>query len=250
MCRSRSTARWASSTGSPLRACASRAWPAVTFSSSSATAPRSTIPATASSRRRSVSRLFSRVLVANRGEIACRIIRQLQAMGSEAVAVHSASDATTLPVRMADVTVALGAAPLSYLDGAAIVAAARSTGAEAIHPGYGFLAERAEFAEQVEAAGLAFIGPTPEQLRSFGAKHTARSLAAAAGVPLLPASDLLDGLDDALAAGAQIGYPLALKATAGGGGIGLRICRDERQLREGFDGAHHQAGAAFGDHRM
>ena len=194
--------------------------------------------------------MFSRILVANRGEIACRIIRTLQAMGIEAVAVHSDADAATLPVRMADVTVALGAAPLSYLDGTAIVAAARRTGAEAIHPGYGFLAERAEFAAEVEAAGLAFIGPTPEQLRSFGAKHTARSLAAAAGVPLLPASGLLDGVDDALAAGAQIGYPLVLKATAGGGGIGIRVCRDERQLRDEFDGAHHQAEAAFGDHRM
>jgi urea carboxylase len=194
--------------------------------------------------------LFSRVLIANRGEIACRIVRTLHVMGIEAVVVYSDADASTLPVRQADVAVPLGAAPMSYLDGAAIVAAARRSGAEAIHPGYGFLAERADFAEEVEAAGLAFVGPTPEQLRSFGAKHTARSLAQAAGVPVLPASPLLTGLHDALAAGDQIGYPLVLKATAGGGGIGLRVCRDEEQLRADFEGAHRQAGAAFGDDRL
>ena len=194
--------------------------------------------------------MFSRVLIANRGEIGCRIIRTLHGMGIEAVVVYSDTDAATLPVRLADVAVALGPAPLSYLDGGAIVAVAQQTGAQAIHPGYGFLSERAEFAEEVEAAGLAFIGPTPDQLRSFGVKHTARSLAAAAGVPLLPASALLERVDDALAAGAEIGYPVVLKATAGGGGIGLRVCHGEAQLRDDFEGAHRQAGAAFGDDRV
>jgi urea carboxylase len=196
--------------------------------------------------------VFDKILVANRGEIACRIIATLAKMGVGSVAVYSDADAATLPVRLAYEAVRIGPAPAaaSYLDADAVIRAALERGAQAIHPGYGFLAERAEFAEQVEAAGLAFIGPTPDQLRVFGAKHTARIQAEAAGVPLLPGSAIVDSVDDALAAAAAVGYPVVLKATAGGGGIGMRVCESPEQLAESFAGANRQAGAAFGDERV
>jgi urea carboxylase len=196
--------------------------------------------------------VFSKVLVANRGEIASRIIATLKRMGVASVAVYSDADQSTLPVRLADEAVHLGPAQpaASYLDGAAIVEAALATGAEAIHPGYGFLAERADFAEAVEEAGLAFIGPTPDQLRAFGTKHEARLLAEAADVPLMAASSVLDDLDDAITSAAVIGYPVVIKATAGGGGIGMLVCQDADQLAGHFDSARRQAAAAFGDERV
>ncbi|MEY2570118.1 MAG: urea carboxylase, partial [Acidimicrobiaceae bacterium] len=192
---------------------------------------------------------ISKVLVANRGEIACRIIATLRRLGIRSVAVYSDADEITRPVLLADESVRIGPAPAlaSYLDAEAIIAAALVTDADAIHPGYGFLAESASFARAVEAAGLVFIGPTVAQLETFGVKHVARQLAAEAGVPLLPGSALLDDIDEAVTAAANAGYPIVLKATAGGGGIGMRICTDEAELRDAFAGARHQAARAFGD---
>ena len=196
--------------------------------------------------------MLEKVLVANRGEIACRIITTLRRLGIGSVAVYSEADAATLPVRLADESVCIGAAPAaaSYLDAHRIVTAALERGAAAIHPGYGFLAERAEFAERVEAAGLTFVGPTPEQLRIFGAKHTARRQAEAANVPLLPGSPIVGSADEAVRAAEAVGFPVVVKATAGGGGIGMRVCADADQLAQSFDGVRRQAGAAFGDERV
>src|SRR5882757_3346278 len=144
-------------------------------------------------------------------------------MGVASVAVYSEADATAPHVLAADEAVCIGPPKPaeSYLRGDAILDVARATGAEAIHPGYGFLAENADFAEACEAAGVAFIGPTPTQMRAFGLKHTARAIAAANGVPLLPGTEILRDVDEALAAAARIGYPVMLKSTAGGGGIGM-----------------------------
>ncbi|HQT75383.1 MAG TPA: biotin carboxylase N-terminal domain-containing protein, partial [Acidiphilium sp.] len=182
--------------------------------------------------------LFSKILIANRGAILARVCRTLKRMGIESVAVHSPADRFTPPVLAADAAVALAgnAASESYLDVGAIVAACRASGAEAVHPGYGFLAERADFAEALAEAGIVFIGPRPEQIRAFGLKHTARELALAAGVPLLPGSGLLGSVEAAAAAAAEIGYPVMLKSTAGGGGIGMAPCADEAELRARFAG--------------
>jgi urea carboxylase len=192
---------------------------------------------------------FDTVLVANRGAIATRIIRTCKRMGLRSVAVYSEADADSLHVSAADMAVCIGPAPAaqSYLDVAAILAAAKATGAGAIHPGYGFLAENAEFAEACAAAGIAFIGPTPENIRTFGLKHSARALAAAHDLPLAPGTGLLTGEDEAAEAAARVGYPVMLKATAGGGGIGMRICADEAAVREGFATVVRQGEASFGD---
>ncbi|WP_104116703.1 urea carboxylase [Arthrobacter sp. B1805] len=191
---------------------------------------------------------FDTLLVANRGEIACRIIESARKLGLRTVAVFSEADRGARHVRLADEAVLLGPAPAkeSYLRVDALLAAAASTGAGAIHPGYGFLSEDAEFAEAVEAAGLVFVGPTPEQLRIFGTKHTARDAAQAAGVPMIAGSGLLDGVEDALAAAQTIGFPLMLKATGGGGGIGMTVCRTEEELAESFPRVSRLAGASFG----
>jgi len=196
-----------------------------------------------------IGRRFDTVLIANRGAIACRIIRTLRAMGLRAVAVYSEADADSAHVAQADMAVCIGPAPAaqSYLDSERILAAARQTGAGAIHPGYGFLAENADFAEACEAAGIAFIGPTPAQMRSFGLKHTARELAAAHGVPLLPGSGLLADLAAAQAEAARIGYPVMLKSTAGGGGIGMRLIRNEAELAPAFEAVARLASANFKD---
>ena len=171
--------------------------------------------------------MFTKVLIANRGAIACRIIRTLRRMGIASVAVFSDADAGSRHVVEADEAVHIGppAPGDSYLNIAAILKAARETGAQAIHPGYGFLSENTGFAEACAAAGMVFIGPTPDNIRAFGLKHTARDLAAAHGVPLAPGTDLLTDGGAALTAAARIGYPVILKATAGGGGIGMRVCR-------------------------
>jgi urea carboxylase len=192
---------------------------------------------------------FDTVLVANRGAIATRIIRTLRRMGLKSVAVYSEADAGSLHVAQADAAVCIGPAPASesYLDVAAILKAAHDTGAGAIHPGYGFLAENAEFAEACAAAGIAFIGPTPENIRTFGLKHSARALAEAHDLPLAPGTGLLTGEDEAAEAAARIGYPVMLKATAGGGGIGMRICPDEAAVRDGFAAVVRQGQASFGD---
>ncbi|MFO6428996.1 urea carboxylase [Erythrobacter sp. W302b] len=192
---------------------------------------------------------FDTVLIANRGAIATRIIRTCKAMGLRSVAVYSEADAGSLHVSAADEAVCIGPGPAaqSYLNVEAILAAARATGAGAIHPGYGFLAENAEFAESCAAAGIVFIGPTPDNIRTFGLKHSARALAEAHGLPLAPGTGLLTGEDEAAEAAARIGYPVILKATAGGGGIGMRICENEASVREGFAAVVRQGEASFGD---
>lgn len=196
--------------------------------------------------------MFTRVLIANRGEIALRIGRTLRRMGVEAVAVYSDADRFTPGVVQADVAVRIGPAPAaeSYLRIEAILDACRQTGAQAVHPGYGFLSENAGFAEALAAEGITFIGPRPEHLRAFGLKHTARELAQAAGVPLLPGSGLLSDADHASAEAARIGYPVMLKSTAGGGGIGMQLCADEGALRAALSGVQRMAGASFGDARV
>jgi len=191
--------------------------------------------------------VFKKVLVANRGAIAVRIFRTLRRLGIGSVAIHSDPDAGAVHVAAADEAVAIGgaAAAESYLDADRVLAAAHRTGAEAIHPGYGFLAENAEFAARCEAAGIAFIGPTPDQIRAFGLKHTARALATEAGLPLLPGTELLKNLTQARRAAKRVGYPVMLKSTAGGGGIGMRRCADSRELGEAFAAVERLAERAF-----
>ncbi|HGY5821681.1 TPA: biotin carboxylase N-terminal domain-containing protein, partial [Serratia marcescens] len=181
--------------------------------------------------------MFNTVLIANRGEIACRAIRTLKRLGVTSVAVYSDADRNAPHVTEADKAVALGGdkAADSYLRIDKILAAAAATGAQAIYPGYGFLSESAEFAEVCEAAGIAFIGPTAAQIREFGLKHRARELAALAGVPMTPGTGLLESVEQAVTAAARIGYPVMLKSTAGGGGIGLTRCDDEAALRDAYD---------------
>jgi urea carboxylase len=189
------------------------------------------------------------ILVANRGVIACRILRTLRQMGIRSVAVFSEADAVAAHVALADVAVCIGPAPAqrSYLDMEAILAAAAATGADAIHPGYGFLSENAVFAERCAEAGLSFIGPTAAQIRDFGMKHTARALAAKQGVPLVDGSGLLADLPSARAAAAALGYPLMLKATAGGGGIGMGVCHGPADLEAAFARVSALASSNFAD---
>ncbi|MDR0932583.1 MAG: urea carboxylase [Victivallales bacterium] len=181
--------------------------------------------------------MFKKVLIANRGEIACRIIRTLREMNIASVAVYSDPDEASDHVRSADESRRIGpAAPAaSYLNTAEILKVAKETGAEAIHPGYGFLSENADFARECAANNIVFVGPTPEQLIDFGLKHRARELAKQYNVPLVPGTDLLDNVEIALTKATEIGYPVMLKSTAGGGGIGMCICRSENDLTEGFD---------------
>lgn len=196
--------------------------------------------------------MFRRVLIANRGEIAGRILRTLRRMDIASVAVYSDADRFTQPVMQADEAVRIGPdkAALSYLDAQAILAACRETGADAVHPGYGFLSENADFAEALEREGIRFIGPQPSVIRRCGLKHEARMLAAAANLPLLPGSALLSNLAEASAAAAAIGYPVMLKSTAGGGGVGMRLCRDENELTEGIAAVKRLGRSNFGDGRL
>jgi urea carboxylase len=193
--------------------------------------------------------MFDKVLIANRGAIACRIIRTLKAMGVKSVAVFSDADAGSLHVSLADEAVRIGPAPAadSYLRGDLILAAAKATGAQAIHPGYGFLSENAGFAEACEAAGVAFIGPTADNIRAFGLKHTARDLAQGHGVPLAPGTALLVDPAAALEAAERIGFPVILKATAGGGGIGMRVCETAEAVAEAFAAVQRLATGNFSD---
>jgi urea carboxylase len=181
--------------------------------------------------------VFTKVLVANRGEIACRAIRTLKKLGLEAIALYSAADAQSLHVSQADQAFLVGEGPArdSYLNVDRVLQIAKLSRAEAIFPGYGFLSENPEFADRCTAAGLTFIGPTADQIRAFGLKHRARGLAQAAGVPLLPGSDLLQDLQQAEAEADRIGYPVMLKSTAGGGGIGLTVCANVQDLRQSFE---------------
>jgi len=193
--------------------------------------------------------MFDKVLIANRGAIACRILRTLKRLGIGSVAVYSEADAHAPHVRMADEAYCIGPPPAaqSYLRQQAILEIARRSGAAAIHPGYGFLSEKAEFAAGCAAAGITFIGPTPAQLRDFGLKHRARQLAEDNGLPLLPGSGLLPDSAAALAAAAVIGYPVMLKSTAGGGGIGMQLCASADELVRAFGGVQRLAAGNFGD---
>ena len=193
--------------------------------------------------------MFDKLLIANRGAIACRILRTLRELQVDGVAVYSEADAASLHLQQADQAISLGEGPASstYLAVEKILAAARDSGAQAIHPGYGFLSENAAFAEACEAADIAFVGPTPQQLRLFGLKHTARALAREQGVPMLEGTDLLPDLEAALLAGEQVGYPVMLKSTAGGGGIGMRVCRSADELRDAFDAVKRLGQNNFSD---
>ena len=196
--------------------------------------------------------MFTKVLIANRGEIAVRIIRTLKRMGIASVAVYSDADRYTRHVLDADEAVRLGPAPAtqSYLDVEAVLAACKATGAQAVHPGYGFLSENVGFAERLAAEGIVFIGPRPAHLRAFGLKHTARDLAKASGVPMLSGTGLLDDAEAAVTAAETVGYPVMLKSTAGGGGIGMVQCADAAELREKFAAVERTAKASFGDARV
>lgn len=193
--------------------------------------------------------MFTKVLIANRGAIATRIIRTLKKLNIQSVAVYAESDADSLHVRLADEAFSLGegAAAHTYLDRQKIIAIAKATGAQAIHPGYGFLSENAGFVAECEAAGIIFIGPTAEQMLTFGLKHKARELAQAAGVPLCPGTDLLKNLNEAQAAANQIGYPVMLKSTAGGGGIGMQLCSSDAELVAAFDSVKRLGKNNFAD---
>jgi urea carboxylase len=191
--------------------------------------------------------MFRKVLIANRGAIACRVIRTLRRLGVGSVAVYSEADRHARHVFEADEAVAIGpAAPAeSYLRQDRVIQAALATSADAVHPGYGFLSENAAFARACEAAGVTFIGPTPEQMLDFGLKHRARDLARANGVPLLPGSGLLDDVAHAHREAGRIGYPVMLKSTAGGGGIGMQLCGNEAELAEAFHSVERLARGHF-----
>lgn len=193
--------------------------------------------------------MFSKILIANRGAIATRAERTYARLGVKSVAVYSDADRASLHVERADEAVRLGEGPASatYLDVDKVIAAAKQTGAEAIFPGYGFLSENVAFAKRCADEGIAFIGPTPKQMEDFGLKHVARRIAEEAGVPLAPGTGLLPDADAAAQAAGRIGYPVMLKSTAGGGGIGIQICRDEAALRKAFETSRHLAEANFGD---
>ena len=194
--------------------------------------------------------MFKKILIANRGEIALRVIRAAREMGIQTVAVYSEADRESLHVRFADDDVCIGPAPAreSYLNIPRIIAAAEITGADAIHPGYGFLAENAEFAEICAASGITFIGPTPEQIRTMGDKAAARATMIANNVPVVPGSPgPVEDVDDALGFAVKIGFPVIIKAAAGGGGKGMRVARDADDFARSFQLARSEALSAFGN---
>jgi len=192
--------------------------------------------------------MFKKVLIANRGEIALRVIRACKELGLETVAVYSEADRESLHVRFADDDVCIGRAPSrdSYLNIPRLIAAAEITGADAIHPGYGFLAENAEFAEKVGASNITFIGPSPEQIRQMGDKAAARKLAKEQGVPTVPGSPgPVESLEEGQQVAGEIGFPVIIKAAAGGGGKGMRVANDVEQFTQSFTLAKQEALAAF-----
>jgi len=197
--------------------------------------------------------MFKKILIANRGEIACRVIKTARKMGIATVAVYSDADRNALHVRMADEAVHIGPPPAaeSYIVIDKIMAAIKETGAEAVHPGYGFLSENKKFAEALEAAGVAFIGPPAGAIESMGDKITSKKIAADAGVSTVPGHmGLIEDADEAVKISGQIGYPVMLKASAGGGGKGMRIAWDESEVFEGFQASKNEAASSFGDDRM
>jgi acetyl-CoA carboxylase biotin carboxylase subunit len=193
--------------------------------------------------------VFRKVLIANRGEIALRVIRACRELGIRTVAVYSEADRESLHVRFADEDVCIGPPPAreSYLNVPRIIAAAEVTGADAIHPGYGFLAENAEFSEICERSELTFIGPTPQQIRLMGDKAAARRTMKEVGVPIVPGTDAIGDPDEALAQARVIGFPVLIKAAAGGGGKGMRVAQDADDFERQYSMARNEAAAAFGD---
>jgi len=193
--------------------------------------------------------MFKKVLIANRGAIACRILRTLKKMGVASVCVYSEADSDSRHVLEADEAYCLGPAPAaqSYLSIDKILTIARESGAEAIHPGYGFLSENIGFAKACAVAGIVFIGPGVDSIEAFALKHTARGIAVECGVPLLPGTGLLKDKDDALQSAARLGYPVMLKSSAGGGGIGMRVCADEAQLADAYESVVRLSKSSFGD---
>jgi acetyl-CoA carboxylase, biotin carboxylase subunit len=193
--------------------------------------------------------VFHKILIANRGEIALRVIRTCRELGIRSVLAHSKADTHSLPAKLADETICVGpdAARLSYLNIPAIISAAAVTDSEAIHPGYGFLAENPAFAEVCRACSITFIGPSPEAIRLMGDKAQARQIAMQAGVPVVPGSEApLKDSAEALEVAERIGYPLIFKASAGGGGRGMRIVKERAEVAQSFDACQSEAGAAFG----
>src|SRR5215471_1760703 len=193
--------------------------------------------------------MFEKILIANRGEIALRVHRACKEIGISTVAVHSEADSGAMWVRLADESVCIGPAPAakSYLNVPSIIAAAEITGAQGIHPGYGFLSENARFAEIVGAHGFTFIGPEPEHIRMMGDKITAKQAVKAAGIPTVPGSDGAVTDADAASVAAEIGYPVLIKATAGGGGRGMKVAQTPADLSLALSTARHEAKTAFGN---
>ncbi len=194
--------------------------------------------------------MFKKILIANRGEIACRVIRACRDMNIKTVAVYSAADKDALHVRMADEAYFIGAPPSSesYLRWENIIEVAKDSGAEAIHPGYGFLSENAEFVREVTNQRITFIGPSPEAMEAMGGKISARKIAIKAGVPVVPGTtEPLKSVQDALETAQEFGFPVMLKASAGGGGKGMRLVENEHDLKNAFDAAQSEALASFGD---
>ena len=196
--------------------------------------------------------MFKKILIANRGEIALRVLRAARELGITVVQAYSKADESSLPVLLADESICIGpaAAAGSYLNVRNLLSAALVTGAEAIHPGYGFLSENAEFAQKCEEHGITFVGPRPENIRAIGDKASARRVAQESGVPVVPGSEALASLEEAGAFAARIGYPVILKASAGGGGRGMRIVRGEDELQRNLVNAQEEARAAFGNGEM
>jgi propionyl-CoA carboxylase alpha chain len=197
--------------------------------------------------------MFKKILIANRGEIACRIIRTARRLGISTVAVYSTADARALHVDLADEAVHIGPAPAiqSYLVAEHIIAACKRTGAEAVHPGYGFLSERASFAEALAAEGIVFIGPGPNAMRAMGDKIESKKFASAANVSIVPGHlGVIEDPSDAAKIAGEIGYPVMIKASAGGGGKGMRIAHSAAEIREGFERARAEAASSFGDSRV
>jgi acetyl-CoA carboxylase biotin carboxylase subunit len=193
--------------------------------------------------------MFDKILIANRGEIALRIERACKELGIATVAVHSTADADAMHVRLADESVCIGPAPAkdSYLNIPAIVAACEITGADAVHPGYGFLAENARFAEILEEHDITFIGPSAEHVRLMGDKILAKETARSLGIPVVPGSGPVNDLQEAMDSAHEIGFPILIKAAAGGGGRGMKLARDESELAPAMSTARNEARAAFGD---
>lgn len=193
--------------------------------------------------------MFKKILVSNRGEIALRIVRACKEMGIPAVTIYSEADRYALHVKRSSHSHCLSKKPLdAYLNGQRIIECAKSAGCEAIHPGYGFLSENAEFAAACEAAGITFIGPSSKVIRMMGSKVEARHAAIAAGLPVIPGSDgNLHSVEEALACASRLGYPVMLKATMGGGGRGIRVCHSEEQVIQYYERARSEAEKAFGD---